>query len=304
MDNQYTGRELIRLLGQYGDFDGFCESIISPMALREKAQALSFLSDSGNMPAGYMYPVDDAQELLFLMGNSSSGVHFRTRPRLLANCKIAGMDLNRLSDFDPMLLDASSAMRVHCEISGAVMPSGADLRAVDLTGLYAGGTDFSKSKIEAKQLFSLSSIEYAKLPKDLPLGPISGDIAAIAPVIGTLTLTEKNIEGLDLSMTYYPLERLFGNCNRFVGVTFPECDWEPFEQDENGKISRIAYDMRGCSFIRCDLRPISGLSQREVDEASFRECRLPAGLVGRDLEGDYEREFRHPAADESRIHSR
>lgn len=273
----------------YGNYSTLCEKEIYPLPLESRAEHLSCLASLYEAPYGYMHPVEDADSLVYLLGHTPSSVRFSVRPRLLAKKNISGIDLNRLSDFDIYLLDASSPRRVEHDISRTVMPADADLRNVNLAGLSARKTDFSKAKLSAAQLLQLNDITNAKIPPNMPLADLGGRLAMLAPALNTLELHEKNIAGCDLSCTSYPLGKLFKNCSVFKGVSFPPSEWSPYEFDDRGMPGPLLYSMAGCTFVGCDLRGISGLTQSEIDEASFFQCLLPNGLRGRNLEREFDR---------------
>lgn len=287
MSLPHTMESLKEAMKQYGDFSAFCEREIYPLPVERQAEYLSRISALHETPHGYAHPVDDAQSLIYLLKNTPRNVRFSSRPRLLAGKNISGMDLNRLSDFDIYLLDASSPMRVHCDISRCTIPAGSDIRGVNLRGLSARQTDFSKAKMNPEQLLDLDLVARARLPADMPLASLGGRLARLAHALNTLELHEENICGCDLSCTSYPLGKLFRNCNVFKGVVFPASEWAPCEFDDDGTPGPVLYSMAGCTFVGCDLRGISGLIQSEVDEASFSKCLLPDGLYGRDLKKIY-----------------
>ena len=251
----------------------------------DQAAALSFLSYTRKIPRNYFYPVEDADILITLLKNTPKNVQFLTRPRLLAKKSIAGIDLGRLSDFDISLLDSNSPFRVDTDISRCTLARKSDVRDLDLSGLYAYKADFSKTRMDPEQLFTLSGIKGMKIPSELSLGDISDKLIYIAPELNSISLSSQNLKGCDLSCTDYPLEKLFEN-NLFEDVIFPECNWKSIDFESNDPIK---YSIIGCTFRNCDLRGIHGLSQYEVSEASFYKCRLPEGLKGVDHAGEYEK---------------
>ena len=258
------------------------------LPIEYEAKALSFLCSSGKIPRGFQYPCDDPEHLRFLMKRTPSKLSFAVKPRLFASSSVKNLDLNRLSDFDVSLLDASSPRRVDCDISGVSMPHGADLRNVDLSGLHARGADFSKAAFHPEQLLQFSEISRIRIPANMPLEPINQNLIEIAEELPSIRLSSENIKNCDLSCTDYPFEKLFEN-NFFEGVTFPHNRWDPFSYDECGNIQDIVYTMVGCVFRRCDLSEIRGLTQGEANQASFYECALPPGITGQNYEIEEER---------------
>ena len=280
-------------------FEDFAENRIAMLDAYDQACALSFLLLNGKIPSDYYYPVSAPDTLLYLASNTPAGIKFRTPPRLLANQNISGMNLNRLSDFDLGLLDAASSKRVNPNISRTVITKGADLREISMKGLHAKKADFSGAIMRAEQLLEIEEITGMKIPESMPLKSLNGKMLLLAPALMSMSLSDANLEGCDLSGTDYPLEKLLSH-RELRGVIFPEANWQPYKFSEDGTFEGVAYSMDGCTFINCDMRNVYGLKPAHAEGAMFVNCALPNGI--RNMQDSRPAESEHSHIRERSLH--